>query len=54
MRTAEMDDILGIPGNTTHCGVIPVAFYTGESFSPVRRLPLDAVAFSNRWKSPLQ
>ena len=54
MRTAEMDDILGIPANTTHCGVIPVAFYTGESFSPVPRLPLDAVAFSNRWKSPLQ
>jgi nitroreductase len=54
MRTAEMNTILGIPAHVTHCGVIPVAFYTGETFSPALRLPLDAVAFSNRWKSPLR
>jgi nitroreductase len=53
MRSADINDILGIPSNVMHCGVIPVAYYTGEGFSPAPRLALDAVAFSNRWKSPL-
>jgi nitroreductase len=54
MRADEVNDILGIPAHAIHCGVIPVAYSTGEGFSPARRLPLDAVAYSNRWKSPLR
>jgi nitroreductase len=53
MRATEMNDILGIPPNVMQCGVIPVAYYTGGGFSPAKRLGLDAVAFNNRWKTPL-
>ena len=49
MHDREVSDLLGIPDTAAHCGLIPVAYYTGETFSPARRLSLDATVSYERW-----
>jgi nitroreductase len=45
----EVADILGLP-DSVHQGVlIPTAFYTGSTFAPAARQPLDAVLHLDRW-----
>lgn len=44
MREAEICDVLGIPQQAfTHVGLLPVAYYTGDSFKKAWRKPLNEV-----------
>lgn len=46
----EAAELLGLPYEKfTQAGLMPVAFYTGESFKPAKRLPADSVVHWNRW-----
>ncbi len=48
----EVGDLLGIPETVSQVGLIPVAYYTGESFKPAARRPIDQIAYLDNWKSP--
>jgi nitroreductase len=49
-REAEIAELLHIPdGAATQFCWSPVAYYTGESFSPARRPPADSVVHWDRW-----
>lgn len=48
-REAEVAQILGIPDGVHQGALIPTAYYTGESFRPAPREPLDAVLHVNGW-----
>lgn len=46
----EAAEVLGIPFEKfTQAALIPVAFYTGETFKPAQRLPADTVVHWDRW-----
>lgn len=48
-REREVADLLGIPANIHQAALIPTAFYTGETFKPAPREPLDKVLHINKW-----
>lgn len=49
----EIAELLGIPPSVTQVCLLPVAFYTGESFSPAPRRPASDVTYLNEWKQPV-
>ncbi|MBT0565945.1 nitroreductase family protein [Williamsia sp. CHRR-6] len=49
MRDAEVAEILGIPDDFLQGALIPTAYYTGETFKPAPRAPLDDVLHIDRW-----
>lgn len=49
----EIAELLGIPPSVTQVCLLPVAFYTGESFSPAPRRPAGEVTYLNEWKQPV-
>lgn len=48
-REAEVAEILGIPDDVHQGALLPTAFYTGETFRPAAREPLDAVLHVDGW-----
>ena len=46
---AEVADILGLPENVHQAALIPTAYYTGDTFKPAPRQPLDEVLHVDRW-----
>jgi nitroreductase len=46
---AEVARILDIPDGYHQAALVPVAFYTGETFRPGARQPLDEVLHLDRW-----
>ena len=50
---AEVAELLGIPPTVTQVCLLPVAYYTGDSFSEVPRRPAREVTYLNRWKAPI-
>ncbi|HEX2075549.1 MAG TPA: nitroreductase family protein [Geodermatophilus sp.] len=48
-REAEVAEILGIPDGVHQGALIPTAYYTGETFKPAPREPLDTVLHLDRW-----
>jgi nitroreductase len=48
-REAEVADLLGIPDGVHQAALIPTAYYTGETFKPAPREPLDTVLHLDRW-----
>jgi nitroreductase len=48
-RERDVANLLGIPGNVHQAAIIPTAFYTGETFRPAPREPLDTVLHIDRW-----
>lgn len=48
-REAEVAEILGLPEKVHQAALIPTAFYTGDSFRPAPREPLDTVLHLDRW-----
>jgi nitroreductase len=46
-RVAE---ILGIPASVTQVALLPVAYYTGDDFSPAPRRPASEITYFNGWK----
>jgi nitroreductase len=45
----EVAELLGIPANVRQGVLLPVAYYTGETFKPAPRQPLDEVLHVNGW-----
>jgi nitroreductase len=50
---AEAADLLGIPHTVSQVALIPTAFYTGDTFQPASRRPVEEITYHNRWKQPL-
>ncbi len=48
-RESEVAEILGIPEGVHQGALVPTAFYTGETFRPAAREPLDTVLHVDRW-----
>jgi nitroreductase len=46
----EVGELLGIPDTVTQVGLVPVAYYTGETFKPAKRRPGENVTYWNGWK----
>jgi nitroreductase len=49
----QVAEILGIPPTVTQIALLPVAFFTGDSFSPAPRRPAHEITYANRWKAPV-
>jgi nitroreductase len=45
----EIADLLGLPDDVHQGALIPTAYYTGDSFRPAARQPLDSVLHLNGW-----
>jgi nitroreductase len=45
----EAAEILGLPDNVHQAALIPTAFYTGDTFKPAVRQPLEDVMHLDRW-----
>jgi len=45
----EVAGLLNLPPNIRQAALIPTAYYTGETFRPARRQPLDDVLHIDRW-----
>jgi nitroreductase len=50
---AEAAELLGIPDTVTQVALIPVAYYTGETFKPGTRRAVEEITYHNRWKHPI-
>lgn len=48
-REAEVADLLGIPAEFHQAALIPTAYFTGETFKPAAREPLESVLHVDRW-----
>lgn len=48
----QVAELLGIPDTVTQIALLPVAYYTGDTFSPAPRRPAEEITYFNRWKSP--
>jgi nitroreductase len=48
-REAEVADLLGLPPGVHQGALVPTAFYTGGTFRPAPRVPLDEVLHVNAW-----
>ena len=45
----EVAELLGIPADVRQGVLLPTAYYTGETFRPAHREPLDQVLHLDRW-----
>ncbi len=45
----EVAELLGLPEGMRQAALIPTAYFTGETFKPARRDPLDTVLHLDRW-----
>jgi nitroreductase len=50
----QVAEILGIPATVTQVALLPVAYYTGDSFTPAPRRPAHEITYANRWKEPVR
>ncbi len=46
---AEVGELLGIPDTVTQVCMLPIGYYTGESFSVTARRPAAEITFIDRW-----
>ncbi|SEH00715.1 Nitroreductase [Nonomuraea solani] len=46
---SEIATLLGIPGDVRQGVLLPTAYYTGETFKPASRQPLEEVLHADRW-----
>ncbi len=46
----EVGELLGIPDSVAQLGLIPVAYYKGETFRPARRRPPEEITYFDTWK----
>lgn len=49
---AAVGEIVAAPANAELTTLLPVAYYTGDTFEPARRRPLDEVVHWNIWPAP--
>ena len=46
---AEVAEVLGIPEGVEQAALLPVAYYTGETFQPASRLPVESLVHWDHW-----
>ncbi|TDB97594.1 nitroreductase family protein [Actinomadura sp. 7K534] len=46
---SEVAELLGLPEDVRQGALIPTAYYTGDTFRPAPRVPLDEVLHVDRW-----
>jgi nitroreductase len=46
---AEVGQLLGIPDTVTQVAMLPVGYYTGDTFSVTPRRPAEEITFIDRW-----
>ena len=46
---SECNAILGIPDHVTTAVMLPVAYFTGETFKPAKRLPAHELTYWDHW-----
>ena len=46
---AEAAELLGIPDDVSQVALLPVAYYSGDSFQPASRRPAEDVTYWNHW-----
>ena len=49
MFEREAAEVLGVPDHVTQAALLPVAYFTGETFKPAPRLPAATVTHVDRW-----
>jgi nitroreductase len=49
IRESDTAAVLGLPGDVTPVALIPVAYYTGDDFSPAKRPPPESITSWNTW-----
>jgi nitroreductase len=42
-------ELLGIPEDVEPVSLVPVAYYTGDTFKPANRRPVEEITYWNRW-----
>ncbi|OLL75224.1 L-fuco-beta-pyranose dehydrogenase [Pseudonocardia sp. Ae168_Ps1] len=45
----EISELLGVPADVRQGVLLPVAYYTGDTFKPAKRQPLDTVLHVDGW-----
>ena len=50
---AAVAELLGIPADVGQVALLPVAFYTGESFRPAPRQDVHKITYLNGWEQPV-
>jgi nitroreductase len=53
LKEPEVRALLGIPDGWATCAHLPMGFPEGKGHGPVRRKPVESVAFADRWGQPL-
>jgi nitroreductase len=53
VHEAQIAELLGIPPTVTQIALLPVAYYTGDSFHPAPRRPAREITYFNGWKQTL-
>ena len=48
----RLAEIVGAPEDAHLAAVLPVAYYTGTTFKPASRRPVEDVTFWNHWGTP--
>jgi nitroreductase len=48
-RREESAQLLGVPPGYVQACLVPVAFYTGHTFKPAHRRPIEEITYLNRW-----
>jgi nitroreductase len=48
-RREEAAQLLGIPAGYVQACLLPVAYYTGDTFKPAVRRPVEDITYFNRW-----
>ena len=46
-------ELLGIPETVTQVALLPVGYYTGDTFHPAPRRPAQEITYFNHWKQTL-
>ena len=49
MFEKEAAAILGIPDDVTQCALLPVAYFTGDTFKPAKRVPARELTYWDSW-----
>ena len=50
----EVGELLGIPDTVTQVALLPVAYYTGDTFQPAKRRPIEQLTYWDTWKHTLE
>lgn len=49
----KVAEVLGIPDHFTQTVLLPVAYFTGETFRPAKRVPVRKLTYLNSWGTEL-